>query len=141
MTVDDWVFCQVDIEDTQSVRRTRRTWTQSCPVANILALRRGGAVSARQPTAALDWLLAQSDCVQDHRVFSTISPELQVWDVTAGGVMRTGGCIDAETLKVPSSGVLQQDPQVPPTKVRPHLVVDLPTFNPAPLSFTSSAHR
>ena len=50
----------------------------------------------------------------------------------AGGVMRNGACIDPETLKVPSSGVLQQDPQVPPTKVRPFLVVDLPTFNVAP---------
>jgi hypothetical protein len=50
----------------------------------------------------------------------------------AGGVMRNGACIDPETLKVPSSGVLQQDPQVPPTKVRPHVLVDLPTFNVAP---------
>jgi hypothetical protein len=49
----------------------------------------------------------------------------------AGGVMRNGACIDPETLKVPSSGVLQQDPQVPPTRVRPHVVIDVPTFNVA----------
>ncbi|MBS1694821.1 MAG: hypothetical protein JST91_21640 [Actinobacteria bacterium] len=49
----------------------------------------------------------------------------------AGGVMRNGACIDPETLKVPSSGVLQQDPQTPPTKVRTFEVVDLPTFTMA----------
>lgn len=46
----------------------------------------------------------------------------------AGGVIRNGACIDPETLKVPSSGVLQQDPQTPPTRAWPQMVTDLPTF-------------
>jgi hypothetical protein len=49
----------------------------------------------------------------------------------AGGVMRNGACIDPETLMVPSSAVLQQDPQAPSTTVRPNVVADLPTFNVA----------
>ncbi len=46
----------------------------------------------------------------------------------AGGVIRNGACIDPETLKVPSSGVLQQVPDTPPTNVGPRGVFQLPTF-------------
>jgi hypothetical protein len=52
----------------------------------------------------------------------------------AGGVMRNGACINPEDLKVPSvrqSGVFWEVEPVPPTRVPPRVVADMPTLTTA----------
>jgi hypothetical protein len=52
----------------------------------------------------------------------------------AGGVMRNGACIDPEDLKVPAvrpSGILWEVEPIPPTKVPPRVVADMPTLTAA----------
>jgi hypothetical protein len=49
----------------------------------------------------------------------------------AGGVMRNGACIDPETLKVTNvrpSQILGDFQPVPPTKVPPRVIADVPTL-------------
>ena len=54
----------------------------------------------------------------------------------AGGVMRNGACIDPQDLLQPSrvqtSGVFEEVQPVPPTKVPPRVVADMPVLAVAP---------